>query len=427
MITGSSALQNAPRRQTISPRIEARLMLDDYQIAGDNPATLGLSQGTLRYFLQAEHFNSKIVTIADYRGITPTWMDYNVITLTEDGASILTNLYIKSGQTAGWSSSVDGAIADDRSIRMWNSGTTLMLFYGLGRNLMLRMSSNGVSWSGTTTLLTMGASLLDIAPRSADRLYIATILGTSDNPSFRLNVAENKSSVWGSTQLSQQNFLFRHNVGYQEAWQAGYYINAYEDESDDRLTIVHKNPDPSIDNTMIASIRSDGFNLYSYHRIYEPGVSTTADNSGINGLARMMALNAGLSYAYIPISYTDVSRVKSLEDDIFVNFNVDYSLLRTSLILRSCNGLDWHANILEATGEEESSVTSFGPITNFGAVVTGRTDNVQWKYGVLGASRSSYILQGNSSVDLSDKILSYNNDNNQRISLELGNIINGNG
>jgi hypothetical protein len=295
--------------------------------------------------------------------------------------------------------------------KFYVEGSTLHLFYVNGDRNVYRISTgDGSAWSGATLLSSVasGSSFvyLDVQPVALDEYYV--LRGTT-------RVI--------STYPWLRGHVYYHNVASgvsRLVYSKALYLNEKMDERSHSLVggrvdgkdtlIVHGQKAAysiylDFDNESLRSFTTDTINVFQEKEYFETG-----KYHGYN----MSALARGASFYYLTIK--PFNNYYTLENGI-TTYRSDPlgPLLIRSVDLNELSVPMLSPFSLRLTDGGISSVNTF-PVGMGGGITLGY-EFMQLYPGLT----PSVITNGMSPLDISNDILSYRNDNNKRITLELGN------
>lgn len=404
MFTGSSALTNEAKRQISTPAV--RLTLKE---------NLNITSTTSFTDIPTLHdaivWNDQIIFsgITGTNGVTQSLV---IGTYANDGASQVNLEYIPAKS---------GAV-----VKFYDSGSTLLAFYtGVSNNnprdltdlrtrIYLLSSNDGKTWGGTQLIYTNGptaflsANLIDdLAPVGSTRMYfLDTDTVLSNDRRGAVNYAESPSGTWGSTEIYKPLFMNQGSYG------TGNQINAAAFDNEDRVMIgiydnsfVPRGPGVRI-------LRTDGLEVREEFDLIDTTLSgVTADLSTMH----MSNLTKGESAYYFMVDYKDKS-LTTINDP-----STDAKTIETKgMLFASKDLLNWQTIYTNITGERAVVFHGTSWIDDLEVGIMGLSfyDPLQARQG---GGPYNQIWRGSSSLDISDNITSYSNQNNDRITLTLGN------
>jgi hypothetical protein len=302
--------------------------------------------------------------------------------------------------------------------RFKTTGETLGFFYttSSGNTSVIRslFSGDGITW-GNSTLIYMGSSskILDLAPVGATRLYSLRSLGTTIQTLATIDVHKNVGG-WGSTSIDSNAFY----VHFGNEWDQDHKIVGDQISADqDRIIIQYADaPGNKVGLKTITTDHTKAFgdmnivtsepstelryitttNLVKHSDTYYLGLQTFENNYVTDGgITQVFGYNSPLMY------------IKSQDLN---NWSIPYII---SGVTREYAGLPGLGHI----GSLASGITSELNFTWFGV-----SHNLSVSQIVSQGERNVNVYTGKSQLDLSSDLIAYQNLNNERINMTIGNF-----
>lgn len=389
MLQGSSALLYESQRQILTPSVKLTMK--------DGSRFLGLSQMWNKF-----QFDDAIEWNGFYIGVgTTTRTDYARVSVVTWDKGLSTLAYTNLGLYANSGSGGGG--------KFLNTGLTLMLFTrgSSGDGLNIVFSTGGTAWGNTEGMSMGGASILDMQPTGTTRVYI-TLRTFHDNELSNalgsiVAVANKGISFWGRTNIYTQ-YLNKPNFPPRSGRIVGRTVN-----NEDILLLMYGKARTSFGELTgddgIKMIKADGYNSY-FDRdlviagIFSPGQGVSRSTS--IDLSNMALGNSTYYFVTNRIIQTNLG-----------NAGTQTTPMITS-IHRSTDLIHWSSGELIGTGNSM--------FRNVGIISGSTTNNPMELIINAGNTDWAFVGRGITSVDLSPYVQNYSNDNNERISITLGNM-----
>lgn len=285
------------------------------------------------------------------------------------------------------------------------TGNTLSLFYNLSNKDIYRISTNnGVSWSGTTLIISGSTyeTVFDIAPINDIEVYVAAVGSTfiTSGSERYYTISYRNISTGVSRVIINRDFTCTVGVT-----AINHTINAERIESTDRLVFIDRtNSNYKVKFALSDTVQS--FLERDLVSLVELGQLTLSNYT------------KGVSYSYtsfdmtLPNIFTNggvtVQKNYQLPNTIVKFYNDDPYYPRYKFV--TYTGITFTGITLRS---EKNLVLCAGSTNQVGAT--------SFDYLVYGGATISFITTRNQSVDISDRILTYSNINNERVNLTLGN------
>lgn len=388
MFTGSSAINFEGTRQLLNPQIKANLSCGLY-------LTKGASFGGVSVIGSGIYFKNKFIIF--------------------EGTGCF-NVYNYDGGISLWVGVSLGSYANGKFLAV---GDTLTFTYTLGSGstyTIYRLATSGLTvWGGTEVLYAGNSTIRDVCPTTDTKCYSIEVLTTPVSlvEQIALLKVHTKTAAWGTTIFYNPRFTVPHLSYMNRSTLNGININ---NEDILYLTCNGNTQDPTRGMMLsfgLRQIRSDGFNVLGVEDIY------TSENAVYN-LAQMN-MTKGVSGIYdlfnfekidVSVIYRNrggrfnVSGTPSFGGTwVIVNFT---TLFERNMITNTIDGL--HHSVMRVTGMSnwEQGILIYAGITQ--PELLFFTENQVYE-----------INKGQSLMDVSDAIMNYSNQNNERVTLTLKN------
>lgn len=383
MLSGSSALYNEANKQIVTPKLKVELRQNSYGVSwiGSSMASDKWSRG------KAINWKGLMIIENDV---------YNSAGTTRISTTPVFDSYLDLGDTLAAYGMV-GA-----------SNTAVMRYY----------SNNGTSWYNGMTLW-HGTSIIDaLQVTTEDVMYYKERVGLTTTTDFytrqyRASVIKsrvNDGATWNANSIDSE-----------VSWLSGYLteqiLNGVRKGDFDYLfypfgssNVFTKIPGGVESGYDIRSIQSDGKSLFYKKRL----VQKLDSHSGVLTLSNSLAVGPSNYYLGLRIRINSYAQdIKSVGSGVTLITPHSYG----TMYMKSKDLIDW----------------TFPIVTGF------KFQSDEWFMNVLGSTEYELrivtaleefdskrefldIYKGSSTIDLSDNILAYNNKDNERISLKLGNM-----
>ncbi len=406
MITGSSAIQNIFTKNVTEPHIRATLKYNSFIGAGYGAVSDQVLQPDTKTIL----FNSFIVT---YDNILAT--PFASINSYNGGGSVYNTYVLSAGNINGVSWN-DGAVLQRGDFKI--SGSTLELYFIKTGSTnspkyiskISRISSeNGITWSGETVLST-------------------TIQGTSNSIEYDLAVGNSRDFYtmsfdsdhdaihYGLIGSSQQNI-------YTDQYSTSSVGNATDKrislfEFSDAKYLVMESGYKNTERTSIGNVNSSYSPFIKLLRLGSTSVFDvrTIASVGYKEDALKLSygyLNTGNSYAYFGINrYNRENQMYNGNSGILDDFTtVDI----TNVLCK-----------MDSLGRIYQRAIALEPVDSLILCIGDANGSADLTLMISAGEQSEYSYpffeNYGTSTDISNDILSYNNSDNHKVTLELGNI-----
>lgn len=280
-----------------------------------------------------------------------------------------------------------------------DNGSTLLLFYhwplaGSSHNIYRIASGGGTIWGGTQIVVNnFSERIKALAPTGSTRCYF--IGTTSTTYQAQIHIA-NYNGGWGNTLLYE---------GYFEQAKKSYHNQMGAKSMDNEDIIIFEA------GIGIRVLRTDGINVLGVNDLTNTDSGEKSPSESYNPLSNtshMSNLNKGSTYYYFAIKYK--------QDNIINEGGATYtsSTRIQTLLLKSNDMLNWSIPVYLGITEHLVLAYSY----DIPMVIAGTTagDEV-----ALFGDYYFRLSKGSSTVDVSNNIINYQNQNNERISLTLKN------
>lgn len=306
----------------------------------------------------------------------------NIKVYTQDGASLVTNINLNDSNLNGTYDFVD-------------TGSTLVLYYADSLNNIRRLSSNNATtWGGSELLSASSKNIWSLSATGASRVYALLDAGNTtylgDFPTKTLTSLVSYSQVGASfvgTTISLGTF-------YGEEL----YMEKHLGTRDiDRGSVVGSRLSNAAEN--IYTFKSDGANLFNFSPVYTENINQVLSLNASN-------LAKGISKYYVFIA----PNIQVIDKTKGTSFS--YSVGLKSGFITTNDFEHWQTPVILGISQASGVIA-----------LTGLSGT---EFAFLGLSRivNKGFLKfyaGSSTLDVSDHIVSYSNNNNERINLTLGN------
>lgn len=398
MRSGSSALINESSKQINSPKLRVSL-LENLNVTGTS------SFVRMPALVDAIIFNNNLVCL----GSTP---------------DELGGLKTRVIQTY----SLDGAtqrLSLGTSIaHFYNAGNTLIAYsLSAGSTMQRTFSTDGVTFTNPETINIIGASIngvsynmIDIQATNVSTFYITRLLEQQETDALDVQFwgtkrsiysVRNIGSTWGATLI--------YNM---DAWQFD-SLGSFEGELIENFAhgILAANIGPNLDRILIkgrrgASIKGEGMRVVDTDGLNIFGEREIVNTNPLYPRAFRLTNYVKSNNDYYFIASLEEQREGTAAEGIGICFLTTYSL--GNFLFRSSNFRDWTIPVY------------LGPSLHdkFPLVSGGSLGNLFTSFGSSRGDLKSKLefFMGTSTLDLSDNVISYSNQNNDRISLTLGNM-----
>lgn len=288
--------------------------------------------------------------------------------------------------------SVPAGAQDCEGGKFIECGSTL-IFYTFGNsvnvlfphNISRVISGDGVNWGASNFVFYGTSAIADITPISENKLYYmedADIVAGTYTRKYVLRKLEFDGVSWGASTVSAG---IHYNPRIDGVSYAGVDVLCVNSAGSSRAVITAG----SLVRKEVSVITTQDGDVFSEDNIL----------SSENVLVRQRNLSIGASYYYLNLDTRVISyKLAGGVTTMYTDGGGQY-------VLRSVDPRSW-------------SIPVFHGITAYPLVTGGNTLPT---YSLFGASVMMDINLGATSIDISDNIINYQNQNNERISLTLGN------
>lgn len=376
MLTGSSALKLEGTKQITTPKIKA--VLKGNLFAEYSNSITGVCQQGIGTYRAAVVFKDNL-----WVSIAP-----DTYVFTADGVSFIgkhVNLSPESFMVSG--------------------STLVAYFSGSQLSAFRNYSSQGVSFllSGKGETLVSGLDYRWITPVGDSQVYgfvnagNTTFAGTGQRERFDLYSLRHNGSAWGATLLLKRMEYVGATTGVTQTVMG--YASRISADTVDRVVMKSSS---KVATDTLKVIDTDGLNVYREEDLFP------ITGSGLERIITPLGMAKSRGTYYLAYK---------LQDDYF-DTTTGVSISKTSIsntrVMASKDMLNW-SNSVETKVPHQEAV-----------LFAGESLTTPTEYTVLGVSRGSntediHVSKGVSELDLSENIISYNNSNNERITLTLGN------
>lgn len=309
-----------------------------------------------------------------------------------------------------------------------NTGNTLSYFYvgneGDTMNLYRLITIDGINW-GNTELISKDVGIVTgIAPTANHRVYWtgytkATTVGVGKPFRYNYLYYAHLGTAWNINKVNFNNFQYnedqtdaRNIIGYRIGQEDILILNMYETGSSFSWTKLES---LSGYRHGIKILKSDGSETYSDFDLINTRIPP--EDSIL-----MSNLSIGKSEYYFCIRQVIGKFTKTGSNMPFVSGGATklYDKHINCYLFKSTDMVHWSNPIFLYNSEGVRTYDPEGLFNNPPTVVAG-TSNLP-EFMILGCSQVLYSMKGASELDISDNIISYQNSNNERISLTIGNF-----
>ena len=389
MLQGSSAIQNIGKSEVTSPSLRITLQ-ENYHIENQMKSTslAQISQSINEKKHAAIFFNNRHVV---YRGEAA-------------GSTIEHRVYsygaLGTGATnSGLFTAFDFNDPTQRSSFVV-TGNTLTLFYIVGYSkIYTQHSGDGINWGGTQLAFTGNTNdPLDVVGVASDECYILRT-----GASYRAKIQYYNVTSGASRQIMAGAHY--NEPAYADPKQLTGFRGLYRDNLLFVTRDINKSVLDDVSSEKIYTFKSDTYSYYDKRLVTEVGAT---------GSINMSSMSLGVSYAYVWFRLNGVRRMRIGFNDIVVG----------NFILKFNDDLDYavEAGISRAITDYETAL--FPEIIAGSTNMTGST-SFEYRYLYRTVENSQYVVptvvRRDTEVDVSDDIITYDNQDNSRISLILGN------
>lgn len=426
MLEGSSALHYEGTKQVVSPRIRASMYLNDYaNIVGvSNAHSVGSVTNFNGYHLLVDtnRVGTGGATVYAY-GYTNGGLQFEFVS---GIGTIPVEAYSTNDLVTRFYNSPDGATL--AMFRLFHSGG----IPGIVTDSIDAIYSTGATaWGGTESIATVGEFIVDIAPVSYDCIYYLQVSdsiewfvppGGSGLTTFYytssvcdLCKVEYSGSTWQRSTIAGNFVVAEDGAENGSPYQRinpmdRLSINARRVDNFDYILLRSRRDDqpysePTQESFGIRLIKTDGTNILGEKDI----VDTRAP------IPRMFFsdISYGASTYYFTATYTE--RVESImAGNTIITVSDDQHVVFESPDM-------WHWSI----GKHITGTSWGNRSTGYNPVFAGLSGTNE-KYSVMGSSVNAFVVNnslGSSGfVDISDDIIAYQNQNNDRVQITLGNF-----
>ena len=398
MLSGSSAIHFEGTKKITTPKIEATLRSNS--ILRDETRTLFATP----HSYDAIEFNNEYTSVGSLAFLLPFSNTRTVASRDKAGVSTASTTIGRLGPA-----------------KFHDSGETLLLFMtGLSnKGVNVIHSNDGQAWGATDQVVT-GTTVYDLQPTSPTRFYALEAGGVSPGSEIREMVIKSYRKIggaWGATQLSHRRLFSSvdHQIFLNETiGNIPKLIGGNSDEED--VLLVQAFPEPEgreiAPSNGIYQLRTDGLNTFEQGELIPLSRNVGTSNTS---LIRSSNIAKGRSLFYFAFIETRTLAIRT-------GLLGSKELSLESFVMKSADLRNWSIATKVPVPEDPDLDTDNE--TGLRAILAGVTqatrDDMEITFG--GQWDKKTIHTGISSLDISDDIMSYQNQNNQRVSLTLGNF-----
>lgn len=384
MFKGSSQLKQAGADQVNNPKIKITLRENDY----DNQVG---SSGNVMYW---DGYRQDSIMIPNDLMVV-SGSTHLAVT---DQAGGLVKTFDSNGATLRFSFDLGGTLTNSTFLLV---GETLEFYYINNRKeVHRRVSSTGLTWSGGETLYSTVNFIQDVAVAGSTRLYIAESTGASVLSTYDIRRLKDVGG-WGVTTLL--------SAAINSLMATSHALNVVEIDNEDVLLYINNVGSSGSARGELNLLRTDGFNNVFERRnlasIYPMPNSPTEDaNMYMSNLVKGATL-----YHVVIGADQQVPSGGIVGKATTLGFN--------QFVMSSKDMLHWSTQKY-LPGVSQTNVSRRQCITagvTHGFELLLHADNTGENY--------HWIMKSGNEIDVSDSIVSYNNNNNERISLTLQNLL----
>lgn len=385
MITGSSAITNQEKVNIQTPKIRMNLKENQEMSIAPCFASLDVLWNSIYY---------KNRIIINGSSVNSNTLD----TYTSDGLSLIQSLLVPSLGS------------------FYLNGSTLSFFVAGDSSSIWRLDTNdGTNWGNST--ITAGISTNGkFAVASLNKIYITPNYGNTNvgggQNQFEYDI---KCAIYnGTTWILNDTFTTHY---WQRSVETGMiFVKQVYPEKDILIVPLSFTPYESRYGTNFYRIVTDGTNIFSTDYIYQKAGSETQVHPGM--------MSYGPSKMTLPFFFSDPTY--QLIPGGTLRYYQDYNMA----VLQSTNFETWEGPIF--VGQSRFSTGVIGSASKGSLYTCISGVSCPYDYIILGAStnavspsRQEYAIFVNSNLnttDISNNIINYYNQNNERINLTLGNL-----
>lgn len=353
-------------------------------------------------------------------GRSENFIGYMGCVLAPTGASA-TTIYVRYGSV--WSSALDGSTSygggASATFTTWTKvmaegNTACVTYLGSSRNSFVRIySNNGYTWGGTEIIQNFGTSYIADFSLVQDKIYYLS--GLSISPSYAdvcdLRCLVREGTTWLNRTIDASYYTFWDRFYSDDVSEV--YMNVFPRENgldeiflrtDSEYGVGHV-----VTDSQIIKLSSDGRCVYDKQLFFK---SEKRDDSDIFLVSMKPSFfGASTSLKVLPIVLQYYSQVANTSSRRKVPVGMVTSYSKEYDVWSGFVGLDGVTTALFAGATEGIWHGMNFKTTN----ITGNTS----------LQLLTFTESGGTSIDISSYLMSYENNNNERITLELGNLANG--